>query len=93
MALSEKQNKGADVDVDEAFDVDVDEALDVEVDVDELLDVEVNVDEALEVEQEKKRMEGESRPVVDPRPPTASFVSSSSYIWGKAKIKMVYYNP
>ena len=75
LALSEKQNKGADVDVDEP------------------LNVEVNVDEALEVEQEKKRMEGESRPVVDPRPPTASFVSSSSYIWGKVKIKMVYYDP
>ena len=85
MALSEKQNKGADVDVDEP--------LDIEVNVDEALDVEVNVDEALEVEQEKKRMEGESRPAVDPRPPTASFVSSSSYIWGKAKIKMVYYDP
>ena len=85
MALSEKQNKGADVNVDEL--------LDIKVDVDEVLDVDVDVDEALEVEQEKKRMEGESRPVVDPRPPTASFVSSSSYIWGKAKIKMVYYDP
>ena len=65
----------------------------VDVHVDEPLDVEVDVDEALEVEQEKKRMEGESRPAVDPRPPTASFVSSSSYIWGKAKIKMVYFRP
>ena len=61
----------------------------MEVNVDEALEVDVDVDEALEVEQEKKRMEGESRPAVDPRPPTASFVSSSSYIWGKAKIKMV----
>ena len=86
LPLSEKRNKGW-------ADVHVDEPLNVEVNVDEALEVDVDVDEALEVEQEKKRMEGESRPAVDPRPPTASFVSSSSYIWGKAKIKMVYYDP